>query len=239
MHYSVSCVNRFDPKDATVYKLVRKTNSKPTHPSQRNPREERERSLVNSVRFASPWERYTGPTGSLDCGGDPVGGTFFRGARTVGGRPCRMRPTVNCGVPSSGGLATGRRAWRRRQGGCGWLLWTRQRRVGVSAASLGGPRTSTTQWATARSSRTARSGRQLGRRKACGRAHFWPRGAEYASTRMVPRGGDAGRSVVDAQRGRLSSCWLCQLTALDLGGGLSTTRRGVGEWAGRSRGNEG
>ena len=163
-----------------------------------------------------------------------MGGTFFRGARTVGGRPCRMRPTVNCGVPSSWGLATCRRAWRRRQGGCGWLLWTRQRRVGVSAASLDGPRTSTTQWATARHRSTARSGRRLGRRKACGRAHFWPRGAEYASTRMVPRGGDAGRSVVDAQRGRLSSCWLCQLTALDLGGGFALTRRGVGEWAGRS-----
>ena len=43
-----------------------------------------------------------------------------------------------------------------------------------------------------------------------------------------------GRSVVDAQRGRLSSCWLCQLTALDLGGGFALTRRGVGEWAGRS-----
>ena len=94
-------------------------------------------------------------------------------------------------------------------------------------------------WATARSRNTARSGRQLGRRKACGRAHFWPRGAEYASTRMVPRGGDAGRSVVDAQRGRLSSRWLCQLNAVDFGGGLSTTRRGVGEWPGRSRGNEG
>ena len=147
--------------------------------------------------------------------------------------------TVICGVPSSWGLATCRRAWRRRQGGCGWLLWTRQRRVGVSAASLGGPRTSTRHWATARSRRTARSGRQLGRRKACGRAHFWPRGAGYVSTQLVLRGGDAGRSVVDAQRGRLSSCWLCQLTAVDLGGGLSRTRRGVGEWAGRSRGNEG
>ena len=82
-----------------------------------------------------------------------------------------------------------------------------------------------------RSRRTARIGRQLGRRKACGRAHFWPRGAEYASTRMVPRGGDAGRSVVDAQRGRLSSCWLCQLTALDHGAGCVRAWRGVGEWA--------
>ena len=189
--------------------------------------------------LASLWERSTGPTGSLDCGGDPVGGTFFRGARTVGGRPCRMRPTVNCGMTSSWGLATCRRAWRRRQGGCGWLLWTRQRRVGVSAASLGGPRTSTTQWATARHRSTARSGRRLGRRKACGRAHFWPRGAEYASTQLVLHGGDAGRPVVDAQRGRLSSCWLCQLTALDFGGGLSRTRRGVGEWAWAFESNEG
>ena len=101
-----------------------------------------------------------------------MGGTFFRGARTVGGRPCIMRPTVNCGMPSSWGLATCRRAWRRRQGGCGWSLWTRLRRVGVSAASLDGPRTSTAQWATAGSRSTARIGRQLGRRRARGRAHF-------------------------------------------------------------------
>ena len=48
-----------------------------------------------------------------------------------------------------------------------------------------------------------------------------------------------GRLSTRSLRGRLSSCWLCQLTALDHGGGLSSTRRGVGEWAGRSRGNEG
>ena len=68
---------------------------------------------------------------------------------------------------------------------------------------------------------------------------FWPRGAEYASAQLVLRGGDAGRSVVDAQRGRRSSCWLCQLTALDHGGGLSRTRRGVGEWAWAFESNEG
>ena len=68
---------------------------------------------------------------------------------------------------------------------------------------------------------------------------FWPRGAEYASTQLVLHGGDAGRPVVDAQRGRLSSCWLCQLTALDHGGGLSRTRRGVGEWAWAFESNEG
>ena len=151
----------------------------------------------------------------------------------------QLRDALIMGVGHMQWLESCRRAWRRRQGGCGWLLWTRLRRVGVSAASLDGPRTSTAQWATARSCRTARIGRQLGRRKACGRAHFWPRGAEYASTRMVPRGGDAGRSVVDAQRGRLSSCWLCQLAALDLGGGLVLLRRGVGEWAWAFESNEG
>ena len=63
--------------------------------------------------------------------------------------------------------------------------------------------------------------------------------AEYVSTRLALRGGDAGRSGDDAQRGRLSSCWLCQLTALDHGGGLVLLMRGVGEWAWASERKQG
>ena len=159
--------------------------------------------------------------------------------QSVGGRAeCGLRSTAVC-LHHGGWLHAGERGGGGKADVGGYCGLDSDESGCLRRAWAARGHQSTTHWAAARSRRTARIDRQLRRRKACGRAHFWPRGAEYASTRLVLRGGDAGRSVDDAQRGRLSSCWLCQLTAVDLGGGLSTTRRGVGEWAWAFESNEG
>ena len=167
----------------------------------------------------------------MDCGGDPVGGTFFTGRKDS-----RWTAVQNAAYGHlRGALIMG-------VGHMQASVAAAARRMWVATVDS----TATSRGVRGEPGRPADINKALGYRKkpphckerSAARATEGVRESSFLAPRCQVRVDTCGtsrrrRREVGCRRagGRLSSSWLCQLTVLDLGAGFDLVRRGVGGWA--------